>query len=71
MAGFGIISDGMSSYFDDVNETFGGISEAVLWAEWIKQEFPDGATVAAVTFNNDYGRAGPWRSTSSRSSIRG
>ena len=142
LAGFGIISDGMSSYFDYVNETFGGIdgrqisldykddayepartqgnidemiqsgdyaalpeilgtannlavwdvlndecmpqlvigsgaaqwgdvenhpwstglqldyySEAVLWAEWIKQEFPDGATVAAVTFNNDFGKS--------------
>ena len=142
LAGFGIITDGMSSYFEYVNETFGGIdgreivldfkddayepakttsnvnemlqsrqyaafpeilgtannlavwdvlndecmpqlvigsggaqwgdvenhpwstglqldyfSEAVLWAEWLKEEFPDGAKVTMITFNNDYGKS--------------
>ena len=32
------------------------VSEAGLWAEWIKGQFPDGATVAAITFNNDFGK---------------
>jgi branched-chain amino acid transport system substrate-binding protein len=30
-------------------------TEAILWTEWIKQEFPNGAKVAMVTFNNDFG----------------
>ena len=30
-------------------------TEAILWAEWIKQEFPNGAKVAQLTYNNDFG----------------
>ena len=32
-------------------------SEAGLWAEWLKQKFPDGVKVVSITFNNDFGRA--------------
>ncbi len=32
-------------------------SEAQLWAQWLATQFPDGATVAAITFNNDYGQS--------------
>jgi branched-chain amino acid transport system substrate-binding protein len=30
-------------------------TEAILWAEWIKAEFPKGAKVAMLTYNNDFG----------------
>ncbi len=30
-------------------------TEAILWAEWVKKEFPKGATVAMLTYNNDFG----------------
>lgn len=30
-------------------------TEAILWAEWIRQEFPSGAKVAMLTYNNDFG----------------
>ena len=30
-------------------------TEAILWAEWIKREFPKGANVAMITYNNDFG----------------
>jgi branched-chain amino acid transport system substrate-binding protein len=33
------------------------VSEAHLWAQWLQAEFPDGARVAAITFNNDFGRS--------------
>jgi branched-chain amino acid transport system substrate-binding protein len=32
-------------------------TEAKLWVEWLKSEFPDGATIAALTFNNDFGKS--------------
>ncbi len=32
-------------------------TEAVLWTEWIKKEFPNGAKVGAVTFNSDFGKS--------------
>ncbi len=32
-------------------------TEAILWAEWIKKEFPSGAKVGAVTFNSDFGKS--------------
>ncbi len=32
-------------------------SEAALWAEWIKEQYPNGAKVAAITFNNDFGKS--------------
>jgi len=32
-------------------------NESGLWAEWIKSAFPDGTTVATITFNSDFGRA--------------
>jgi branched-chain amino acid transport system substrate-binding protein len=32
-------------------------TEAKLWVEWLKTEFPDGATIAALTFNNDFGKS--------------
>ncbi len=32
-------------------------TEAALWGEHLQQEFPDGASVAIVTFNNDFGAA--------------
>ena len=31
-------------------------SEAGLWVEWLKAEHPDAKTVAAVAFNNDFGK---------------
>ena len=30
-------------------------TEAILWAEWIKKEFPGGANVGMITYNNDFG----------------
>ena len=30
-------------------------TEAVLWSEWAKQNFPGGAKVAMLTYNNDFG----------------
>jgi branched-chain amino acid transport system substrate-binding protein len=32
-------------------------TEAILWSEWIKTEYPNGAKVASVTFNNDFGKS--------------
>ena len=32
-------------------------TEAQLWVEWMKKEFPNGAKVAAVTYNNDFGKS--------------
>ena len=32
-------------------------TEAGLWAEWLQTEHPDATTVAAVTFNNDFGKS--------------
>jgi branched-chain amino acid transport system substrate-binding protein len=32
-------------------------SEAGLWAEWLKKEHPDKTKVAALTFNNDFGKS--------------
>ena len=32
-------------------------TEAILWAEWAKQQFPGGAKVAMLTYNNDFGKA--------------
>ncbi len=32
-------------------------TEAILWAEWVKQEFPAGAKVAMLTYNNDFGKS--------------
>lgn len=32
-------------------------TEAILWSEWIKKEFPNGAKVGAVTFNSDFGKS--------------
>jgi len=32
-------------------------SEAGLWAEWLKQKFPNGVKVVSITFNNDFGKA--------------
>ncbi len=32
-------------------------TEASLWAEWLKKEHPDAKTVAAVAFNNDFGKS--------------
>jgi branched-chain amino acid transport system substrate-binding protein len=32
-------------------------TEAALWVEWLKNEFPDGAKIAALTFNNDFGKS--------------
>ena len=31
-------------------------SEAGLWVEWLKAEHPEAKTVAAVAFNNDFGK---------------
>ena len=31
-------------------------SEAGLWAQWLQTEHPDVTPVAAVTFNNDFGK---------------
>jgi len=30
-------------------------TEAILWAEWIKKEYPAGANVGMLTFNSDFG----------------
>jgi branched-chain amino acid transport system substrate-binding protein len=30
-------------------------SEAGLWVAWLKQKFPNGAKLASITFNNDFG----------------
>ncbi len=32
------------------------VSEAGLWAKWLQEKYPNGATVAAITFNNDFGQ---------------
>jgi branched-chain amino acid transport system substrate-binding protein len=32
-------------------------SEAGLWAEWLKKEHPDATKVAALAFNNDFGKS--------------
>ena len=32
-------------------------SEAGLWAEWLKQKYPNGVKVASITFNNDFGKS--------------
>jgi branched-chain amino acid transport system substrate-binding protein len=32
-------------------------SEAGLWAEWLQKEHPDKTKVAALTFNNDFGKS--------------
>jgi branched-chain amino acid transport system substrate-binding protein len=32
-------------------------TEAGLWAEWLEAEHPDAKTVAAVAFNNDFGKS--------------
>ncbi len=32
-------------------------TEAALWGEHLQTEFPDGATVALITYNNDFGAA--------------
>ncbi len=32
-------------------------TEASLWADWIAEEFPDGAKVAELTYNNDFGQS--------------
>jgi branched-chain amino acid transport system substrate-binding protein len=32
-------------------------SEAGLWADWLKQKFPNGAKVASITFNSDFGQS--------------
>ena len=32
-------------------------SEAALWASWVKKEFPGGAKVAMLTYNNDFGKS--------------
>ena len=30
-------------------------TEAILWAEWVRKEFPGGANVGMLTFNSDFG----------------
>ena len=30
---------------------------ATIWAEWLKQKFPNGAKVASITFNSDFGKS--------------
>lgn len=41
--------------------TVGGLlaypAEAAMWAHYLEQQFPDGASVAVLAFNNDLGRA--------------
>ena len=32
-------------------------TEAILWAEWVKKEYPKGAKVAMLTYNNDFGKS--------------
>lgn len=32
-------------------------TEAILWAEWVKKEYPSGADVAMLTYNNDFGQS--------------
>ncbi len=32
-------------------------NEGGLWAEWVQSEFPDGASVAMITFNSDFGHS--------------
>ena len=32
-------------------------TEARLWATWLKSKFPNGAKVASITFNNDFGNS--------------
>ena len=30
-------------------------TEAILWTQWVKDNFPGGAKVASITYNNDFG----------------
>ena len=30
---------------------------ATIWAEWLKQKYPNGVKVASITFNNDFGKS--------------
>ena len=32
-------------------------SEAKLWAKWLESKFPNGAKVAAIVYNNDFGKS--------------
>ena len=32
-------------------------TEAGLWAEWLKQKYPNGVKVASITFNSDFGKS--------------
>lgn len=32
-------------------------TEAILWAEWVRAEYPQGAKVAMLTYNNDFGKS--------------
>ena len=32
-------------------------SAASLWAEWLKQKYPNGVKVASITFNSDFGKS--------------
>jgi len=32
-------------------------TEAGIWAEWLKTKFPNGAKVASITFNTDFGKS--------------
>jgi len=43
-------------------------TEALLWVEWMKQTFPSGAKVAAITYNNDFGKS---YDTAMKSAIKG
>ena len=36
--------------------TFSYVAESTLQVEWLKKEFPSGATVATITINNDFGK---------------
>ena len=30
---------------------------ANIWAEWLKTKYPNGAKVASITFNSDFGKS--------------
>ena len=32
-------------------------TESQLWVEWIKKQYPNGANIAAITFNSDFGKS--------------
>jgi len=57
------VGTGFPAWGDPKNFQFttGGLlaynTEAQLWAEWIKAKYPDGAKVAQLVFNNDFGKA--------------